>query len=64
MGGSAGMPATELPYLSTSPHSWAGLVGGTVRRIFAEQSPYERTPSSGLYRPSTLASRRLTRVKQ
>jgi hypothetical protein len=64
MGGKAGMPTTDLPFLSTSPHSWPGLVGGTIRRIFAEMSPYERTPSSGLYRPSTLASRRLTRAGQ
>lgn len=62
MGGKAGMPATDLPFLSTSPHSWAGVVGHSVRQIFAAQSPYERTPSSGLYRPSALASRRLTRA--
>jgi hypothetical protein len=64
VGGKAGLPAMGLPFLSTSPHSWPGLAGGTLRRIFSEMSPYERVPSSGLYRPSTLASRRLTRAGQ
>ncbi len=64
MGGKAGMPTTDLPFLSTSPHSWAGLVGGTLRRVFAGPSPYERIPGGSLYRPPASANRRLTRAGQ
>jgi hypothetical protein len=39
------MPETPLPFVSTSPHSWAGLVGGWVRQRFAEPCAYERVPS-------------------
>ena len=62
MGAKAGMPDTALPFLSTSTQSWGGPVGGTVRRIFADRSPYEREPTSGLYRPPAPTSRRLTRA--
>jgi hypothetical protein len=47
----AGLPETDLPFLSSSPLSWAGLTGGWVRRTFPDPSPYERTSSGKLYRP-------------
>jgi hypothetical protein len=62
MGATCGMPDVDLPFVSTSPHSWTGLVGGTIRQMFPDLSPYERTPSGRLYQPAVTARRRLTRV--
>lgn len=47
----AGLPETELPFLSTSPISWPGLAGGWVRRVFSQPSPHEIIPGGGMYRP-------------
>lgn len=47
------LPPTDLPFLSTSPHSWAGLAGGWVRRMFDVPSVYEAAPGGNLYRPPT-----------
>lgn len=47
----AGLPDTDLPFLSTSPLSWQGLAGGWVRRTFAVPSMYEPQPGDHLYRP-------------
>jgi len=48
-----GLPETPTAYLSTSPHSWAGLAGGWVRKRFGAPCRYERLPSDRMYRPPT-----------
>jgi hypothetical protein len=51
MGGTDGMPDGGLPFVSTSPQSWTGLAGGYLRRLLAEQCPYEREPGPRYYQP-------------
>lgn len=51
MGPKDGMPESPWPLLSTSPHGWAGLVGGTLRQRFGAPCRYERVPSGHLYQP-------------
>ena len=62
MRGKEGLPETALPFLSTSPESWAGLAGGWVRQRFAERGRYERVPSDHLYQPP--ATRGAARVRR
>ncbi len=62
MKGKDGLPETRLPFLSTSPESWAGLAGGWIRQLFAQPGPYERVPSEGLYQPP--AMREAARVRR
>lgn len=58
----AGLPDTPLPYLSTSPQSWRGLVGQRLRQQFAEPCEYEISRQAvRMYRPPTRGAARAGR---
>jgi hypothetical protein len=52
--GSDGVPEVRLPFVSTSPASWAGLAGGWIRQLFPDVGRYERVPSDHLYQPPSV----------
>jgi len=55
-------PDTPLPYLSTSPQSWRGRVGGWLREHFTEPGPYEIARQAvRMYRPSARGAARAAR---
>lgn len=59
-GADHGLPDTPLPYLSTSPQSWRGRVGGWLRQQFPTPCNYETAGQTAarMYRPATRGASR------
>lgn len=57
------LPDTPLPYLSTSPQSWRGVVGTWLRGHFAEPCQYETASrtTGRMYRPPVRGGARAAR---